>query len=79
MLGELVPAHQTPRSLLPLPHDRERQARLMKVMDGLNDRYGANTVFPASAGIKRPWRLRADHHSPRYTTRWNELPIASAR
>ncbi|GEO42611.1 umuC protein [Skermanella aerolata] len=79
MLGELVPAHRAPQSLLPLSRDREQQARLMQVMDGLNDRYGANTVFPASAGIKRPWKLRADHHSPRYTTRWNELPIATAR
>ena len=26
-------------------------------------------------GMKRPWQLRADHRSPRYTTRLSDLPV----
>ena len=29
----------------------------------------------ASEGFERAWRLRADHHSPRYTSRLSDLPI----
>ncbi|WP_245601535.1 DUF4113 domain-containing protein [Sedimentitalea nanhaiensis] len=29
----------------------------------------------ASEGMKRPWSLRSDHRSPRYTTRLSDLPV----
>ena len=31
-------------------------------------------MFPAAMGIERGCELRAEHHSPRYTTRLEELP-----
>jgi DNA polymerase V len=39
---------------------------------------GRDTIAFASQGIERPWKLRADLRSPRYTTRWDELPVARA-
>ena len=47
---------------------------VMSVMDQLNARMGRGTVFQAAIGIKRDWALRADHRSPSYTTRWQDLP-----
>lgn len=50
----------------------------MAAMDRVNARYGRNSVFPAAVGVERGWRLRAAHHSPRYTTRLDELPCVRA-
>lgn len=51
-----------------------RTSQLMTAMDEVNRRMGRGTIFPAAAGIGRAWRLKAEHHSARYTTRWDELP-----
>jgi DNA polymerase V len=50
----------------------------MRAVDELNARYGRGTVFPAAVGVERPWRQRAAHHSPRYTTRLSDLPRVRA-
>ena len=65
-----------PRTLFDGP--RERSAALMRVMDQLNARYGRGTIFPAAMGVERSWRQRAEHHSPRYTTRLSDLPRVRA-
>ena len=44
-------------------------------LDQVNDRFGKKTMVLASEGVKRPWQLRADHRSPRYTTRISDLPV----
>ena len=46
----------------------------MAAVDQVNAKFGRNTLFPATMGIERGWKLRAAHHSPRYTTRLDELP-----
>ena len=46
----------------------------MAAMDRVNAEHGRGTLFPATMGIERGWKLRAAHHSPRYTTRLNEFP-----
>jgi DNA polymerase V len=54
--------------------ERRRRERLMATLDRLNREYGRGTV---TLGLNRPdsaWRLRCAHRSPRYTTRWDELP-----
>lgn len=56
-------------------------ARLSDVLDRLNQRYGQDTVFVASAGlggVQRVWSMKQEHRSPRYTTCWEELPVARA-
>jgi DNA polymerase V len=56
--------------------DAKRRSGLFSAVDRLNARLGGNTVFVASQGVKRKWALRAERRSPRYTTRWDELPVA---
>ena len=54
---------------------------LMSALDGLNARYGKGTVHVASTGQTRAnqdWSMRQERRTPRYTTKWSELPIARA-
>ena len=51
---------------------------LMAVMDRVNAKYDRGTLFPAAADVERAWKLRAAHHSPRYTARLDELPCVRA-
>ncbi len=55
-----------------------RDDALMQAVDRLNRVMGRDTVAFAAQGLSRPWALRADLRSPRYTTRWDELPVVSA-
>ncbi len=64
--------------LFGLAAGRARGDALMSVVDRLNRDMGRDTIAFASQGIERPWKLRADLRSPRYTTRWDELPTARA-
>ncbi len=56
----------------------ERMTAMMRTIDHINADVGRGTVFLAAQGIGRGWGLRAGMRSPRYTTRWNELPAAKA-
>jgi DNA polymerase V len=60
--------------------NQEKSQQVMQTMDALNHLYGANTVILASTGATRQnprfWRMRANHKSQRFTTRWDEVPAA---
>lgn len=65
-------------------HDHDRVNRLMVVMDEINRNHGRGTVrlgstSPFTLSPSRTWHLRSEHRSPRYTTRWDELPVVSTR
>ena len=47
----------------------------MTSLDAVNTRFGKKTLVLASEGMSRSWQLRADHRSPRYTTRLSDLPV----
>lgn len=71
LLG-LHPADKVQGSLFLRPDTPERVA-LMAAIDGLNARFGRDRVRYGISGIDRPWKLKAEFHSPRYTTRWPDL------
>ncbi len=59
--------------------DRDRREQAWRVTDKLNATLGRDAVRILGAGPKNAvWKLRAEHRSPRWTTRWNELPRARA-
>jgi DNA polymerase V len=72
LLLDLHPAAQVQAGLFDAP-DSPRRTALMHTLDGLNRRYGRDTLTFAASGAHRPWKLRSDFHSPRYTTDWAEL------
>ena len=53
--------------------DTLKSETLMKTVDEINQLMGRDTVFYCAQGINKPWLIRSDYRSPRYTTRWNEL------
>ena len=72
LLDDLLPEADRPRTLFDAP--RAGSAALMHAMDAVNARFGKRTLTLASEGLSRSWALRADHRSPRYTTRISDLP-----
>ncbi len=56
----------------------EKSARLMSVLDQLNQKYGRNTVSVFSAESEKTWSMRREIMSPCYTTQWSDVPVAHA-
>ncbi|ABK50563.1 umuC protein [Shewanella xiamenensis] len=48
---------------------------LMQALDGINFRYGRDTLFLAAQGIEQKWAMRRELLSPQYTTKWDCLPM----
>jgi DNA polymerase V len=46
---------------------------LMEQIDNINFSMRGDVVKFASSGTKQDWKMRQGFHSPRYTTRWEEL------
>jgi DNA polymerase V len=65
------------------PGERDR-APLMAAMDELNRRFGRDSVRIGSAALvshgdeARSWSTKQERRSPRYTTRWHEMPTVRA-
>jgi DNA polymerase V len=51
--------------------------RLMQTMDRINAVWGRGTLRSASEGTRRDWKMKRERMSPAYTTRWDQLPVAS--
>ncbi len=69
---DLHRADSVQAGLFHMPDTPARQD-LMARLDGLNSRYGRDTVAFAASGIQKAWKLRSDQKSSAYTTRWNDL------
>lgn len=68
----MSPFEDWPRSLLDTPH---RSPDLMVTLDVVNACFGKKTMILVSEGMEWSWQLRADHRSPRYTTRMKDVPV----
>lgn len=55
--------------------DRKRNESLMATLDKLNREHGRGTVSVGISSKNAAWHLRSERRTPRYTTRWDELPI----
>ncbi len=75
MLADLTPRRNMQPGLFD-NFDRDRSRRLMSVMDRINARMGEETLRYASSGFARRWRMKRQHSSPCFTTRWDQLPVA---
>ena len=79
MLLELVPAaHQQFSLLAPDAVATSRNPGLMTTLDAINCRYGRGTLRLAAEGIAKPWQMRRERMSPRYTTAWEQIPNVRA-
>ncbi len=57
------------------PVAREKSERLMATMDAINREFGRGMVRSGASGVVQRWAMRSENRSPRYTTRWDELPF----
>ena len=79
-LTSFQPKQQTQLDLWQTTEDTEttdRADNIMNVLDAINSTMGADTIRPGTMGTGVNRLVRRDHRSPRYTTRWSELPIAT--
>ena len=57
------------------------RTKLMSAMDRVNERYGKGTLQLATGSLApaaKPWSMKAERRTPRYTTIWEEMPVARA-
>lgn len=59
------------------PVARAKSEKLMKAMDAINHEFGRGTLRSGASGVVQRWAMRTENRSPRYTTRWDELPVVS--
>ncbi len=84
LFSEGVRFYKVGVGLLDLVDGRQEQADLfnpapnntplMSVFDGLNQRFGQNTLFLGAQGIEQKWQMRRQLLTPQYTTSWTDLP-----
>ena len=58
-----------------------RKERIVAAVDHINHLFGPDTIFFGSMGLaaERTWRMRQEHLSKHYTTRWQEILEVNAR
>ncbi|KXK27308.1 MAG: DNA polymerase IV [candidate division WS6 bacterium OLB20] len=78
MLHDITPQDQIQLSMFHTYKDRPREALLMQAVDKLNTRFGRTRLQYAASGIttRKKWHPRREHASQRFTTSWQELPVA---
>jgi DNA polymerase V len=69
---DLVPESSVQGSFFDLA-DRDKNARVMRAVDKINQSLGKDLLRTAVQGFDRPYRLKTDYLSSRYTTRMNEI------
>ncbi len=72
MLSGIVPDN-TVQSDMFLPPTKNSERFLMDMIDNVNFSMRDDMIKFAASGTDRNWKMRQDHHSGRYTTRWDEL------
>ena len=77
MLMELTAKQQRQETLFDDAAARAKSAKLMVAMDVVNSVWGRGTLRTGAAGMSKGWAMRSENRSPRYTTSWDELPMAN--
>jgi len=75
----LVPAEYRQLNLFePMPNFSREEAH-KSVVDRMNHQLGAGSLQWTGARLKSPWQIKQQKRSPRYTSRWDEIPVVLAR
>lgn len=76
LLLDLSAADDVMPGLLDVDDRRTDGDALMKAIDRVNGRFGRGSVHLGLSDHAAAWRMRQEHLSPRYTTRWKDIPRA---
>ena len=59
------------------PYNEDQKAmHIMRTLDAINEKWGRGTMSFAAAGLAKPWSMKKESLSTRYTSSWNELLVA---
>ncbi len=72
VFNKLVPEVSIQSNLFVAASEPQKRV-LMSKIDNINFSMRNEPVKLVSSGIKRPWKMKQELLSPRYTTRWAEL------
>ena len=81
MLANLVSESEFQPNLIDTQTASNHRFDIDKIVDEINRRMGDNrnpVITRASMGTDssgKGWKMRAERHSPNYTTNWRELPV----
>ncbi|HDP24836.1 MAG TPA: Y-family DNA polymerase [Deltaproteobacteria bacterium] len=78
LLSGIVPRGQVQMNLFHPSREGPKELALMNTLDRINTRWGSGTIGYASSGFSRPWWMRQEKRSARFTTSWAELPLVKA-
>jgi len=78
MLAGIIPASSRPHSLFDNVPGQEKSHALMGTLDRINRSMGSGTIKFLGEGIDKPWAMRRQNVSKRYTTEWDELAVCQA-
>ncbi len=72
MLSNIVPDKSVQGNLF-LPNNKNRSKLLMDMIDNINFSQRNDILKFASNGTTRNWKMQQNFHSPKYTSRWEDL------
>lgn len=72
MLSKIVPDTSIQGNLF-LPDNKNRSKLLMDMIDNINFSQRNDILKFASSGTERNWKMQQNFHSPKYTSRWEDL------
>jgi len=77
-LYDFVPADRMQTDILGTldPAKYDRSAARMTAVDAINNRFGRRHIYYAAEDLSKAWQPRRKIRSPRYVSRWDELPVA---
>ena len=75
MLGDFYSQGVAQLNLFDDNAPRKNSEKLMEVLDHLNAKDGRGTLYFAGQGIQTAWQMKREMLSPRYTTRFSDLPV----
>ena len=74
IVSDVVPAKSEQTNLWD-EVNREKNKKLLKVIDKINSKTGIEQVKFAIQGTEKSWNMRQHNLSPHYTTKWNDILI----
>ncbi|SFE94175.1 DNA polymerase V, partial [Phytobacter palmae] len=75
MLGDFFSQGVAQLNLFDDNAPRADSEQLMTLLDQLNAKEGKGTLYFAGQGIQQQWQMKREMLSPRYTTRFSDLPV----
>ena len=76
IVSDVIPAEGT-QSVLWDDKNRNKNKKLLQVIDKINQQAGIEKVKFAIQGTDKTWKMRQENLSPKYTTNWGDILIVN--